>query len=198
MAGVEKIKEKILQDCESTVSSILEAAKKQAEAVINKAQLQADEKAELIGKKAINDSFEKVRIANSMAELEMRKSKLLTKQNIIDEVFGKVLDRLSSLDGAEYENVIFSMLLSAIETGDEEVVLSGNRKSKMSEGFINNVNQSLISAGKTGNVRLSEKTANIAGGFILINKGVEVNNSFEALIRLYRDEIEPKVAQMLF
>ncbi|MDF2532393.1 MAG: H+transporting two-sector ATPase subunit [Clostridia bacterium] len=198
MAGVEKIKEKILQDSESTVSNILEDAKKQAEVIISKAQLQANEKAETIKKKALNDSMEKVRIANSMAELEMRKSKLLTKQNIIDEVFSNALERLTALDGAEYEKVLFGMLLNAIETGNEEVVFSSNRKNNMSEGFIDSVNQSLISAGKQGNVRLSDKTANIAGGFILINQGVEINNSFEALIRLYRDEIEPKVAQMLF
>jgi V/A-type H+-transporting ATPase subunit E len=198
MAGVEKIKEKILQDCEITVNSILEEAKKQAEAVLSRSQTQANEKTEEIRKKATANSFEKVRIANSMAELEMRKSKLLTKQNIIDEVFNKALEQLSSLDDAKYEKILFNMLLNAIETGEEEVVLSGNRKNKISEGFIDNVNQALVSAGKKGNVRLSEKTANIAGGFILINQGVEVNSSFEALIRLYRDEIEPKVAQMLF
>jgi V/A-type H+-transporting ATPase subunit E len=198
MAGVERIKEQILQDSESKVNIILEEAKKQAEVIMNKAQLQANEKAESIRKKAINDSLEKVKIANSMAELEMRKSKLLTKQNIINEVFSKVLDRLSSLDGEEYEKLITKMLLSAIETGDEEVVLSSNRKSKMSEGFINNVNQSLVSVGKKGNVKLSDKTADIIGGFILMSQGVEINNSFEALIRLNRDEIEPKVAQILF
>lgn len=198
MAGIEKIKEQILQDCESTVNSILEEAKKQAETIINKAEFQANEKAESIRKKAVNDSLEKVRIANSMVELEMRKSKLLTKQNIIDEVFNKVLDRLGSLDDAEYEKLIFSMLLNSIETGDEEVVLSSNRKSKISEGFINNINQSLVSAGKKGNVKLSDKTADIIGGFILKSQGIEINNSFEALIRLNRDEIEPKVAQILF
>ena len=198
MAGVEKTKEKILQDSEYTVNCILEEAKKQAEAILNKAQLQANAKAETIAKKAMDDSFEKVRIANSMVELEMRKSKLLTKQNIIDEVFVEVLNRLSALDGAEYEKLIFGMLLNAIETGNEELVLSSNRKTKMSEGFIDNLNQSLISAGKNGNIKLSDQTANISGGFILINQGVEVNNSFEALIRLYRDEIEPKVAQILF
>lgn len=198
MAGVERIKEQILQDSESKVNIILEEAKKQAELIMNKAQLQANEKAESIRKKAINDSLEKVKIANSMAELEMRKSKLLTKQNIINEVFSKVLDRLTSLDGEEYEKLIINMLLSAIETGDEEVVLSSNRKSKMSEGFINNVNQSLVSVGKKGNVKLSDKTADIIGGFILMSQGVEINNSFEALIRLNRDEIEPKVAQILF
>jgi V/A-type H+-transporting ATPase subunit E len=198
MAGVERIKEQILQDSESKVNIILEEGKKQAEAIINKAQLQANEKAESIRKKAINDSLERVKIANSMAELEMRKSKLLTKQNIINEVFSKVLDRLSSLDGEEYEKLILNMLLSAIETGDEEVVLSSNRKSKMSEGFMKNLNQSLVSVGKKGNVKLSDKTADIIGGFILMSQGVEINNSFEALIRLNRDEIEPKVAQILF
>lgn len=198
MAGVEKIKEQILQESENTVNKILQEAKKQAETIINKAQIQATEKAELVRKKAINDSLEKVRIANSMAELEMRKSTLLTKQDIIDEVFSKVLDKLSSLDSAEYEKLIFNMLLNATETGDEEVVLSSNRKSKISEGFINSVNQSLVSAGKKGNLKLSDKTANIVGGFILMSQGIEVNNSFEALIRLNRDEIEPKVAQILF
>ena len=90
------------------------------------------------------------------------------------------------------------MLVSSIETGDEEVLLSDSGKSKISGDFIEVVNRALVQAGKKGNVKLSDAAANIKGGFILKSQGTEINNSFEALLRMYRDDIEPKVAQILF
>jgi len=76
--------------------------------------------------------------------------------------------------------------------------MSGAGKSKLSADFISKLNKALAAAGKKGNVKLSDETRDISGGFILKSQGVEINNSFEAIIRLFRDEIEPKVAEIFF
>jgi V/A-type H+-transporting ATPase subunit E len=94
--------------------------------------------------------------------------------------------------------MIFNMLMSSVETGEEEVILSEGSTRKLSDGFISKVNDALAAAGKKGSIRISDETRNISGGFILKSQGVEINNSFEAVIRLYRDEIEPKVAEIFF
>lgn len=198
MAGVEKIKEKILQDAEIKVNEILEKARLQAKETIEKANQKAVQRVKEISQKSAYETSEKKRIINSIVELEMRKDILTAKQQSIDEVFDKVLERMNNLDDSKYEQVIFNMLIASVESGEEEVVMSEDRVKKLSADFINKVNKALEAAGKKGNIKISDETRNISGGFILKSQGIEINNSFEAVIRLYRDEIEPKVAEIFF
>lgn len=198
MAGVEKITEKILQDAELKANEIVEKARLQAKEIVEKANQKAAVRVKEISQKSAYDINEKKRIINSMVELEMRKDILGAKQQSIEEVFAKALDRMNDLDAAKYEQVAFDMLMSSVETGDEVVIMSESGKKKLSADFIDKVNKALEAAGKLGNIKLSDETRNISGGFILVGQGVEVNNSFEAVVRLYRDEIEPKVAEIFF
>jgi V/A-type H+-transporting ATPase subunit E len=198
MAGVEKITEKILQDAEIKANEIIEKARLQAKETVEKANQKAAARVKEISQKSAYDINEKKRIINSMVELEMRKDILAAKQQSIEEVFAKALDRMNGLDAEKYEQIVFDMLMASVETGDEVVIMSESGKKKLSVDFIDKVNKALETAGKLGNVKLSDETRNISGGFILVGQGVEVNNSFEAVIRLYRDEIEPKVAEIFF
>lgn len=198
MAGVEKIKEKILQDAEIKVNEILEKARLQANEIKEKANQKAAQRVKELSQKSVYDINEKKRIINSMVELEMRKDILAAKQQSIEEVFAKALERMNNLDSAKYEQVVFDMLMASVESGDETVIMSDSGKSWLSADFLDKVNKALQAAGKKGNIKISDETRNISGGFILLGQGVEVNNSFEAVIRLYRDEIEPKVAEIFF
>ncbi|MHB1392671.1 MAG: V-type ATP synthase subunit E [Clostridia bacterium] len=198
MAGVEKIKEKILQDAEAKANEILEKARLQAKEVLEKANQKSALRVKEISQKSAYDIGEKRRIINSIVELEMRKDVLAAKQQSIEEVFDKVLERMNNFDDSKYEQVVFDMLMATVESGEEEVVMSESRSKKLSADFINKVNKALEAAGKKGRIKISDETRNISGGFILMGQGVEINNSFEAVIRLYRDEIEPKVAEIFF
>lgn len=198
MTGVEKIKEKILQDSEAKASSIIVDAKKQVEQIIEEANAKAAKKAEEIHKKASMDAADRLRINNSMLELEMRKEILSTKQQIIEEVFQKSLESLSQMNDSEYEAMLQKLIVDAVETGEEEILLSKQDKARLSADFSNKVNQTLNQIGKKGNLKFSDESRAIIGGFVLKTKGVEVNYSFEALLRMYRDEIEPEVAAILF
>lgn len=198
MAGVENIKGKILQDAELKANEILDKARLQAKEIIEKANQKAASRAKEISQKSVYDINEKKRIINSNVELEMRKDILSAKQQSIEEVFDKALERLNNLDKSKYEKVIYDLLMDSAESGEEELVMSESRKGQLSDGFIGKVNKALEKAGKKGNIKLSDETRNISGGFILKSQGVEINNSFESVIRLYRDEIEPKVAEIFF
>lgn len=198
MAGVEKIKEKILQDSEAKANAIIADAKKQAQEIIDKANVKAAKKAEDIKKKASSDAADKLRISNSMLELEMRKDILSTKQQLIEETFEKALESLSHMNDGEYEAMLQSLVIKAVETGEEEILLSKQDKNRLSADFSNKINQNLAQIGKKGNLKFSDEARNIIGGFVLKSGGVEMNYSFEALLRMNRDEIEPEVAAILF
>lgn len=198
MAGVDNIKEKILQDAELKSKEIIDKAKLQANEIIEKANQKAASRAKEISQKSVYDVSEKKRIINSIVELEMRKDVLASKQQAIEEVFEKVLDRMNNLEDSKYEKVILDMLMASVESGEEEIVMSESGMKKLSADFLNKLNKALIAAGKKGNVKISDEIRDISGGFILKSRGVEINNSFESIIRLNRDEIEPKVAEIFF
>jgi V/A-type H+-transporting ATPase subunit E len=198
MTGVDKIKEKILQDSQAKADLIIDDAKKQAQEIIEKANAKAVLRAEEIHKKATAEAAEKLKINNSMLELEMRKEMLSTKQQLIEEVFQTALDSLSKMESNEYEATLLKLIIDAVESGDEEILLSSQDKNRLPADFIGKLNQALVQAGKKGNLKISDETRSIMGGFVLKAEGVELNYSFEALLRMYRDEIEPEVAAILF
>ena len=96
MAGVDNIKEKILQDAELKVNEILEKAKLQANEIVEKANQKAASRAKELSQKSVHDVSEKKRIINSNVELEMRKDVLTAKQQAIEKVFDKVLEKMNN------------------------------------------------------------------------------------------------------
>ena len=92
MAGVDNIKERILQDAELKAKEIMDKARLQANEIIEKANQKAASRAKEISQKSVYDVSEKKRIINSIVELEMRKDVLASTQQAIEEVFDKVLE----------------------------------------------------------------------------------------------------------
>lgn len=198
MTGVEKIKERILEEARSQAETNIERAKEQADAIIETAQKDADSRKNKILEKARQDAVELKKRLRSVAELEARKKKLQAKQEIIEEAFNAAIEKLSALSDEEYKKIITQMIISSVETGTEEIILSPKDKKKLSPDFIQKINKELASKKIKGNLTLSKETRDIKGGFILKSGDIETNNSFEALIRMKREEIEPDVVKALF
>ena len=68
----------------------------------------------------------------------------------------------------------------------------------MSPGFIDELNKTLQQREYQRILKFPMKTRDISGGFILKSGDIELNNSFEAIIRMHRDDIEPEVIKTLF
>lgn len=198
MEGMEKIKERILEDARREADKIIRGAEKEAQNILDHAKKTARQRKKALYEKAQKDSQEARRKTLAMAELEMRKGLLAVKQKMVDTAFERALEKLRNLEGKDYENMIMGMMEKAVETGNEEIILSPNDLKKFKPEFLSTVNQRLSKKGIKSNLKIAEETRNIQGGFILKGKGVEVNNSFESIIRMERDEIESQVAAILF
>jgi V/A-type H+-transporting ATPase subunit E len=198
MEGMEKIKERILEDARREADKIIRGAEKEAQNILDHAEKTARQRKKALYEKAQKDSQEARRKTLAMAELEMRKGLLAVKQKMVDTAFERTLEKLRNLEGKDYENMIMGMMEKAVETGNEEIILSPNDLKKFKPEFLSTVNQRLSKKGIKSNLKIAEETRNIRGGFILKGEGVEVNNSFESIIRMERDEIESQVAAILF
>lgn len=198
MEGAERIVNKILEDARLQAQNNIEQAEKQAADIINSAKNEAEKKKNIIIENAKKEAEERKKRLIAVAELEARKIKLKAKQEIIASVFEQAIKTLNSLPPERYMEIITDMVLNSVKKGDEEIILSERDKSRLGDGFIGIINKKLKEKNINGNVKLSEETANINGGFILRSGNIEMNNSFEAIMRMRYNEIESEIVKMLF
>jgi V/A-type H+/Na+-transporting ATPase subunit E len=196
--GAERIIRRILDDAAGKSETIKADAVEKAGAVEAEAKQKASRKQEQILEQARKEAGEQKRRIVGVAQLEARKDLLTAKQQLISEAFHISLDQLAGMDDSAYLSVIRNMLLSMVETGTETVVCSAADLERIPEDFWKEVNDALAGQGKKGELTLSKESREIRGGFILQAEGAEINCSFEALLEMQRDDLEPEVAAVLF
>lgn len=197
MPGAEKIVNRIIEEARQEAAANIARAEAEAMSIMESARKEADAKRYAILEKAQREAEDTKKRLLAVAGLEARKQKLQARQEIIEETFGKALDRLCSLKDIEYQSILINMIVNSLESGNEEIILSERDKKRLDKGFIDAINSKAREKGLNSNVSLSEKSANILGGFILKSGDIEVNNSFEAILRAKRDELEVEAAKLL-
>ena len=60
------------------------------------------------------------------------------------------------------------------------------------------VNSTAAMVTGTGLLTLAQETRKMRGGFVMLDNDVEINCTFETLVRLQREKLEKQVAQVLF
>ena len=193
MSNIKNITSKILKDAEAGKENILATAEAEKNKILSKKVSSANEIAKEILEKAEVEAKSKKERVISSAKLKVRNNKLAAKQEIIDEVFAKSVDKLMELSKEEFlsflENTISSMNL----TGRQTLILNKEGLEFVDSAFIDKLNKKI-----NAEITLSETAGNFKGGFILENNGIEINSTYEALVSSLRDELEFEVAKVLF
>ncbi len=193
MEGMERIRESILTEARVQAEAIIKEAQEKVNAMEEQANKKSGEITRHRLEKAEVEAQEAARRMLSMAELDLKKNNLQAKQSLIDQAFDKALVRLKELPEEAYMGMIVSMLGSAGITGKEELVVSPQDRERFEKGLLKKVNDKM-----SFELKLSDETRNMQGGFILKAQGVEINNSFETLLRMERERIETEIADILF
>ncbi|HHT46131.1 MAG TPA: hypothetical protein GX004_02410 [Firmicutes bacterium] len=196
--GAERICRRILADAREKAEKISAEAANKADDILSGAEKEAEKRREQILGRAQKEAEEQKRRILGIAQLDARKKMLAAKQELIDEAFKQALDALLNLDEQTYLAVLQEMLLASIKTGDEVIILSPRDKDRIPELFWKELNSKLAATGIKSKLSISEEVAEISGGFILQSGGIEMNNSFNSLLEMHRDELEMEVAAILF
>ena len=88
------------------------------------------------------------------------------------------------------------LMLKAVETGDEEVIIDENEK-RIDPDLIDEVNGQLDRDGKR-ELRLSDERQYLGGGFILKRGKIKNNVSLDVLLAQARRDLEIELAKELF
>lgn len=192
----EKVVEKILADAKQEAQKIT----KQAEEKEAAEQAEQDEKLKEYKKqtKVLADKAAKDKRTHLLASarMEIAKNLLTEKRKILDEVFNKAQQQLQKLPDDQYLKLMTKLMLKAVETGDEEVIVTQNEQ-RIDHEFIKQINRQL-GPGYKGNLKLSDQKQNLAGGFILKRGKIKNNVSFKVLLNQARKELEIDLAKELF
>jgi V/A-type H+-transporting ATPase subunit E len=193
-----KLRQKIISDAEVQAQQIVGEGEAQAQSIMDAARAEAARIMAQAKARAQSDATEHVRRQVSLRELEAKKAILAEKGRVIEEVFSEVLENLRRNDREGGYSLTKGLLLKAIESGDEEIIVAPEDRKAIPSGLIESVNSELKKAGKRGEVVLSAETRAIKGGLILRRGRTETNASFETLLTMLRDDVETEIANILF
>ncbi|MEE9370521.1 MAG: V-type ATP synthase subunit E [Sedimentisphaerales bacterium] len=192
----EQVTEKILADAKAEADKIKSEAEEiqaQEKAKLNEELAEHKKQTEILAQKAAKDKKAHLLAA---ARMDLAKQFLAEKRKILDEVFQQANQKLLNLPDGEYRSFMTKLMLDAVETGDEEVIID-NKEKRIDHEFIKQLNRR-PSPGFKGNLKLSGEKANIGGGFILKRGKIKNNLSFNVLLARARRELEIELSKLLF
>ncbi len=191
-----QVVEKILADAKAEAEKIIKQTDANEAAEQAKLAEQLDEykkQTEILAKKAGEDEESHILAA---ARMDIAKQLLAEKRKILDEVFEQAHQQLQNLPEQEYRTLCMKLMLEAVETGTEEIVVDKN-ENRINQDLIDQVNQQLSSKGK-GELKLSDQKQDIGAGFILKRGQIKTNVSLDVLLDQARKELEIDLAKELF
>lgn len=193
MNGIEKITQLIESDAQAEIDRILGDARDEAARIAAQYQGQADAEAAELAAKNEKAAAEREERLVSAAQMEARKVTLGAKQEMVEKAYIRALEKLCAMPDEQYATVLADLLVQASSSGREEAVFSKEDRERVGKAAVEKANKA---SGKK--LVLSAETQPIRGGFILKDKNVEVNCTFETLVRLQKAETAGAVVKKLF
>ncbi len=192
----EQVVEKILADARAEAEKIRKQADEKEAAEQAKLTEQLDkynEQTDVLAGKAGEDEKSHILAA---ARMDIAMQLLAEKRKILDEVFVQARNQLRKLPDDQYRRLCTKLMLEAVETGDEEVVVD-TQEGRIDQELIKEINREL-GPGYKGNLRLSDEKQDIGAGFILKRGKIKTNVSVDVLLDQARKELEIELARELF
>ena len=191
-----QVVDKILADAKAEAQKIkkqTDAGEAAEQAKLNERLDEYKKQTDILAQKAGEDEESHIMAA---ARMDIAKQLLAEKRKILDEVFEQARQQLQNLPEHDYRSLCTKLMLEAVETGDEEVIVD-KKDNRINQDFIDQVNQQLSSKGKA-ELKLSEQKQDIGAGFILKRGKIKTNVSLEVLLDQARKELEIDLAKELF
>lgn len=192
----EQVTEKILDDARAEAEKIKKQADEKEAAEQEKFNEQLDEHKKQTNALAEKLGREKKLHLLAAARMDIAKELLAEKSRILDEVFEEARQQLLKLSDDQYKALCTNLMLEAVETGNEEVIIDTN-ENRIDEKFIRQINHKLGPERK-GNLKLSNQKQPIGAGFILKRGKIKNNVSLDVLLDRARKDLEIDLAKDLF
>ena len=187
MNGKENIINKILADADAKCGEILSAAETQAKAILDEANETVKRDREVLQQRIDLTVAERKRNRVANAELDAKKYRLNTKQQLISRCYGLAYDRLCKLGEGDRLKLIGTLIDKYAEVGETVYVTQADAKS-VTQTWLNGFDKQL---------KLGKKYLKADGGIVLEGEGYDKDLTLASVIRFTREQTESKVAEAL-
>lgn len=198
MTGIEKITARIQADAQKEIDAVLADAKAQADEITARYAAEAKQAEAEILEKGQRSAVESRQRLNSTAQMNAKKQELAVKQELLEKAFDLAYEKLVQLPEEEYVDLLAKLAVKASASGKEQLIFPAADRARYGVKVATKANELLAKAGKPAGLTLSEETRSFKGGLLVCDGDVEVNCTFEALVRLARNEVIGEVTTALF
>ncbi len=199
MEGLNKISARIEQDARNEAAKVIQAAEDEASMLLNTARADARAKADAVLKEGRRRADERQERLTGLYAMEARRQRLFCQQELIDEAFRRAEEALNALSPDQKATLCARLAAKASRNGREEIVLSPADHARFGKKVLEDASRLYGEAhGKPGGFTLSATPRPMAGGLVLSDGPVEVNCTFEALLRGLKESLVADVAGKLF
>jgi len=196
MAGVENIINEILQEAKGQADEILAKAGSDAAAAQEAAAKDGEKLRQKYSDKADRDVKDYASRIQSQIGLRRRQSILSVKQDIISDVIKKAYEKLNAQDDQSYFDMILKMLSGVIQSADGLISFSEKDLQRLPAGFAGKLQQAAKAAG--GDLKISDKAADIESGFVLSYGGIDENCSLKSIFDANLNDLQDEVHRALW
>lgn len=196
MSGLDKIKDRILQEAQEQADEKIRNAEEKASVIKSEAVREADDIAKGVKARAEGNVKSYKERVDSSIDLEHRTRLLAAKQEIIGDVIGEAKKRILSLGNSDYFALILKLIEKNMQQGEGTIFFSADDLSRVPSGFTKDVME--IAKKHGGDLSVSMKPRDIGPGFVLSYGGVEENCTFDALFEEKKDDLTDIVQTILF
>jgi len=193
--SLEKIRQKILEEAEGEAGRIIKEAEERAAAVRQEAEKIAKARfEEEIENEKKTLALEEERIiseyrATTSAEV------LRLKNQLIDEVFDRAIERILKLEDKKYLEIIAHYLSKNLCPGVDTLIISQRDQQKISRQWI----ETMLKKMQKNDLKIKIVTSpEIEGGFILRGEKAEIDCSLRQIIADKKEELTPAISRVLF
>ena len=197
--GLKSIAKEILEDAEKEAKVIILRAEAQAEKILEEAREKAEKRYESIIKEYEIKMKAEERQSTSLFELEAKNKLLKVKEELIEEVYEEVLNRLREYVLTEdYVSCLLRLISEAgerIPSKELEIRLNDRDYKKLTEKHLLNLSRKM-------GVKLikSEKRISCIGGVMVASPDgkIVVDNTFENRLKSLKNILRTRIAKILF
>ena len=198
MQNAQRITSRILSEAEQSKAALLEAAKADAAQKLAAAQAQADEILKQAAQETAVAAQAQKKRRLSAIDSELRKEVLSTRRTLLDNVFDKALQKLTDRPSADQVAMMASRIVEASPDGRGEIMLSAKDAAALGGQLLEKVQDLYSRSGLKPELKISSRTINTSGGFVLKIGDIDYNYTYDALVKASKEELESKVAALLF
>jgi len=186
--GLEEIVKEIEKKANEDAEKMRKEGQEERKTILKKAQEEALKTRKEITKRLEKEAELLKRERVISVRVEEKKRLLASKRKILAEGLGK----------QEYMSLMKRLLVSSVDSGDEEIVVSRRDEAWMKGDFLKELRESSEKKGTWKKIRVTAGLREGERGFILKKEGVHLNYTLSSLFLQLREELEMEVAKRLF